>query len=161
MDRYSHSNLLQLTSMAKPGEGWLRVRAATEEEDDAKTILKKRKKVLAQINEEETSRDRPGPPTVSVRNEHILAGRLETPTLNDITVRNAICWELELTPLGSIYHGTEKKECFGRGPLSNKIMNVIIDYMYGWHLEPQTFTSREEGEFGNEAARLVLHFKCP
>jgi hypothetical protein len=31
-------------------------------------------------------------------------------------------------------------------------MDEIIDYMYGWHLEPQTFISREEGEFGNEAA---------
>ena len=69
--------------------------------------------MLAQINEEEKSRDRPGQATVSVRNEHTMAGRLETPTLNDITVRNAICKELELTPLGSVSHGTEKKECFG------------------------------------------------
>ena len=115
MDRFSHSTFLQLTGMAQSGEGWLRVRAATEEEDDAKKILKRRKKLLAQLNEDETSRDKPGPPTVSVRNEHILAGRLATPTLNDITMRNAVCWELELTPLGSVCHGTEKKECFGRG----------------------------------------------
>jgi hypothetical protein len=71
MDRFSHSNSLQLTGMSQPGEGWLRVRAATEEEDDAKAILKRRKKLLAQLNEEEASRDKPGPPTVSVRNEHI------------------------------------------------------------------------------------------
>jgi len=77
MDRYSHSDSLQLTGMSQPGEGWLRVRAATEEEDNAKTILKKRKKVLAQINEEETSRDRPGLATVSVRTEHILAGKFD------------------------------------------------------------------------------------
>ena len=103
-------------------------RAATEEGDAPKTILKKRKKMLAQINEEEKSRDRPGQATVSVRNEHTMAGRLETPTLNDITVRNAVCRELELTPLGSVNDGTEKKECFGQGPLSNKIMDAIIDY---------------------------------
>jgi len=116
MDRYPHSISLQLTSMANPGEGQLRVKAATEEEDSAKAILKKRKKLLKEINEEESARDRPGPPTASVRNEHTLADRLETPTLNDITVRNAICWELELTALGSVHHGTEKKECFGRAP---------------------------------------------
>ena len=56
VDRYSHSDSLQLTGMSQPGEGWLRVRAATEEEDDAKTILKKIKKVLAQINEEDPKR---------------------------------------------------------------------------------------------------------
>jgi hypothetical protein len=95
-------------------------RAATEEEDDPKTILKKRKKMLAQINEEEKSRDRPGQATVSVRNEHTMAGRLETPTLNDITVRNAVCWELELTPLGSINHGTEKKDTSGGDPSVTK-----------------------------------------
>jgi len=106
MDSYSHSDSLQLTGMSRPGEGWLRVRAATEEEDDPKAILKKRKKMPAQINEEEKSRDRPGQATSSVRSEHTMAGRLETPTLNDITVRNAICRELELTPLESVSHGT-------------------------------------------------------
>ena len=76
-------------------------------------------------------------------------------------MRNAVCWELELTALGSVHHGTEKKECFGEGPQSNKIVDITLDYMFGWHLEQQSFESRSEGEIGNEAARLILHFGCP
>ena len=161
MDRFPHSISLQLTGMASLGPGLLRVKAATEEEDSATAILARRTNLLKEINDEELETDTPGPQTLTVRNEHTLAGRLETPTLNDITVRNAVCWELELTSLGNVHHGTEKKECFGEGPQSNKIVDITLDYMFGWHLEQQSFESRSEGEFGNEAARLILHFGCP
>ena len=97
MDNFPYTASLQLTSMAKPGEGCVRVKAATEEEDIPKVKDKKRMKMLRRINKEEKIQNRPGPPTDSVRNVQTLAGRLETPTCNDITMRNEICKALRLT----------------------------------------------------------------
>ena len=72
-------------------------------------------------------------------------------------MRNEICKALRLTPLGTINYGGAYTESFGVGGLGNMLMDGILDYLYDWHLEPQTFVSREEGEFGNEAATRMPH----
>jgi len=87
--------------------------------------------MLAEINDEERALSKPGPPTNYIRAEHFKHGRLQTPTGNDITARNAICNELAGTPLGTISQGADKRECFGKGGLHKDIMNSILDYIYG------------------------------
>ena len=89
-----------------------------------------------------------------------MQGRLSTPTSNDIIKRNEICNALSTTPLRNINHRVREAEKFGKGPASNTLMDIILEYIFGWYLAQQTFVSREEGEFGNQAAKLWIHFKC-
>ena len=116
--------------------------------------------MLQEIRAKEKNQNKEGPPTESIRIEQLMQGRLSTPTSNDIIKRNEICGALLTTPLRNINHRVREAEKFGKGPASNTLMDIILEYMFGWYLAQQTFVSREEGEFGNQAAKLWIHFKC-
>ena len=76
-------------------------------------------------------------------------------------MRNCVC-TVVTTKLGIIgWSDVANAEKFGRGDVSHDITNNILEFIYGWYLEGQTFTGREEAEIGNVAASMAITYELP
>jgi len=123
---------VSLQNRTLAGGGWSKLRPQTPAEE--KEAVKRRKAMLQEILTKEQSHHKEGPPTDSIRIEQLMQGRLSTPTSNDIIKRNEVCHALLATPLQSINHLVRESENFGKGPTSNTLMDIILEFMFGWHL---------------------------
>jgi len=178
MNRIPWYAVVQTQGLARPGNGWLRrklnkiprkknkqagVATPAEETPESTNAANAanepgRHKSQQGCNPPNQGREDKEPKT---RLEEQLKGYFDTPTINDVTLRNCVCKVMEQGMNMAGWSDIANPEIKREGPISHDLTDRVLEYLFGWHLDRQTFTSSEEGEMDNAAATMVIARRTP